>query len=308
MYFAVPTYQPYPLLFTPCSNPSLTQTGVMNPGACMNQESFLPGYQPYNPQAQSGAQMLGLGLALGMMMGMMNGGMLGMGGFGGFPGMGGMGMINPQSLLLMMMLMQAAQQNPQLFNGLPQGVPNSGGNFGGPYGQLPYSPFTNSPSGPAFPPTFGGNRANQALYAATSQLGVTGASNPYQVSQYSQGRSEAWCADFVSWCYERTPGGSPFGHRPGVASIHDWGNQQHLYHDRGTYQARPGDVIIFGNDQHVGIVERVDPDGTVHTIEGNSPGYGVQSGRSAYQGAVARHTLNPNSSWIRGYVDMQQYQ
>jgi hypothetical protein len=31
---------------------------------------------------------------------------------------------------------------------------------------------------------------------------------------------------------------------------------------------KPGDLVVW--DEHVGIVERVDPDGTLHTIEGNT--------------------------------------
>ena len=31
---------------------------------------------------------------------------------------------------------------------------------------------------------------------------------------------------------------------------------------------QPGDLIVW--DEHIGIVESVDPDGTIHTIEGNS--------------------------------------
>ena len=30
----------------------------------------------------------------------------------------------------------------------------------------------------------------------------------------------------------------------------------------------PGDLIVW--DEHIGVVESVDPDGTIHTIEGNS--------------------------------------
>jgi YD repeat-containing protein len=33
-------------------------------------------------------------------------------------------------------------------------------------------------------------------------------------------------------------------------------------------QPQPGDLIVW--DEHIGLVERVDPNGTVHTIEGNS--------------------------------------
>ena len=319
---------------------------LANPGFgdafCGQTNNFNPGCQ-----AQGSGQMVGMGMMMGLMMGMMCGGGMGMGGMGmGMPGMGmgGMGMggmmggfsMAPMMQMMMMELMQMSamqqgmgmmgnqappmwpgmqgMQAPPMWNGggMPgMGMPqmpynNYGGNYGGNYGQVPYSPYAQSPNAPAFPPQYGGNRAMQAVANASSQVGVTGG-NP-AVRGYSQGRSEAWCADFVSSMYERTPGGSPFGHRPGVASIRSWGQQQGLYHPRGTYPPRPGDILIFGNNQHTGIVERVDPDGTVHTIEGNSNGYGFQGGESANQGAVASPTLSANSSWITGYVDMQNYQ
>ena len=178
--------------------------------------------------------------------------------------------------------------------------PNSPG-----WNGLPGQPGMCECSAPAFPAS-AGNQASRAVQVAESQVGVTGC-NPGQVCQYTQGRSEPWCADFVSWAYDRS-GGSPFGHRAGVESIKQWGEEKHLYHDRGSYRPRPGDIVVFGADQHTGIVESVDRDGTVHTIEGNTNGYGMHGGRSANQGAVARHAYAANSSYLTGYVDMQKFQ
>ena len=72
--------------------------------------------------------------------------------------------------------------------------------------------------------------------------------------------------------------------------------RQGLYSEVGTYTPKPGDVMIQKNGcSHTGIVESVDPDGTIHTIEGN------------YSNAVKRVTYRPGSEGynkISGFVRM----
>src|SRR5919198_448453 len=51
----------------------------------------------------------------------------------------------------------------------------------------------------------------------------------------------------------------------------------------------PGDLIVWGG-RHIGIVESVDPDGSIHTIEGNS------------SNAVTRRTYGPDGGCATGYV------
>jgi hypothetical protein len=86
---------------------------------------------------------------------------------------------------------------------------------------------------------------------------------------------EFWCADFVSWVYREAghpfSGGADGGWRlPGVTGMHDWLVNNGEWHDRGGGdQPRPGDVITFRDDEHVGIVEALDGT-TVRTIEGNT--------------------------------------
>ena len=96
--------------------------------------------------------------------------------------------------------------------------------------------------------------------------------------------AEAWCADFVSWVYKTAghpfSGGVDGGWRlPGVAGMHGWLVTNGIWHDRGAADVpRPGDVIVFRDDDHVGIVEAVDG-ATVSTIEGNTSN---QVGRRTY--------------------------
>lgn len=96
---------------------------------------------------------------------------------------------------------------------------------------------------------------------------------PYLGSAASYG--EPWCADFLSWVYREA--GQPFtggvdgGWRlPGVLGVHGWLEKNGIWHYRGDADTpQPGDVVTFRDDDHTGLVERVDGT-TLHTIEGNS--------------------------------------
>jgi hypothetical protein len=103
---------------------------------------------------------------------------------------------------------------------------------------------------------------------------------------------EAWCADFVSWVYREAghpfSGGVDGGWRlPGVAGLRSWLEQNGIWHGRGGGDTpQPGDVVAFGDNEHTGIVERLDDAGTpdpgddvIHTIEGNTSN---EVGRRSY--------------------------
>jgi peptidoglycan hydrolase-like protein with peptidoglycan-binding domain len=95
--------------------------------------------------------------------------------------------------------------------------------------------------------------------------------NPF--SAYFHRPPEAWCADFVSYCFEKA--GHPIGQKGvgycSVASMAGW------FQGRGHWHSKPkvGAIITFdwpteaGRYNHVGIVTRV-ANGRVYTIEGNS--------------------------------------
>lgn len=96
---------------------------------------------------------------------------------------------------------------------------------------------------------------------------------------YAQDRPpEAWCADFVSSVFKDS--GRPLGPRgqgfAAVAQMRNWFRGEGRYH---TSNPQPGDVAFFRNFSHVAIVESVNADGTVTTIEGNTgPNGGGQQG------------------------------
>jgi CHAP domain len=82
---------------------------------------------------------------------------------------------------------------------------------------------------------------------------------------------EPWCAYFASWVAKQA--GVPLGaqgHGLGyVGDIWNWAQQTGRAIPNGrSVVPTPGDLIVFG-DHHVGIVEKVLPNGSVQTIEGN---------------------------------------
>jgi uncharacterized protein (TIGR02594 family) len=115
----------------------------------------------------------------------------------------------------------------------------------------------------------------------------------------AEGTPGPWCAYFVSWLAKSAgapigAGGNGTGYVP---TLEAWGRQEGRFAEAGSYRPSPGDVVIFdwGGDgvaDHTGIVESVDADGTVHTIEGNA------------SDVVKRREYAASTNDIKGYVRM----
>ena len=116
----------------------------------------------------------------------------------------------------------------------------------------------------------------RALDAARSQLGVTeqppGSNDGPDIARYRGAVTGAyagapWCAYFVSWCAAQA--GAPIGDGGtglgSVEAVAAWAQRT----GRFTTQPAPGELILFGG-RHIGIVESVNADGTLNTIEGNT--------------------------------------
>lgn len=103
--------------------------------------------------------------------------------------------------------------------------------------------------------------------------------------RFSQGRNEAWCADFVNYNFEKVLGTVPWGYRDkngsykaSVSELKSWGQNNGRYQTieqaaaSGFKDIKAGDVFIQkrNGSSHTGIVSKVDPDGTIHTVQGNS--------------------------------------
>lgn len=115
---------------------------------------------------------------------------------------------------------------------------------------------------------------NEIVRIADSQLG-TGEHPPGSNCQ-KYGPCEEWCALFVAWVWERAgvplEGGPP--ERAYSGSFDAWVKSHGGRVLPPTVTPSPGDAVMFGRSLgdmlHVGIVERVFPDGEITTVEGNS--------------------------------------
>ncbi|MBX5481115.1 MAG: peptidoglycan-binding protein [Myxococcaceae bacterium] len=123
-------------------------------------------------------------------------------------------------------------------------------------------------------PNIGGSTLREKiLNLARSQIGTLEYGNnggPALKYQNFFGRGyEPWCADFVSWVF--TNAGKPFND-PYCPSIVN--KLKAMGHWKGKSNPQPGDMVIFDWDgglaDHIGIVEKVNPDGSIVTIEGNT--------------------------------------
>jgi hypothetical protein len=99
---------------------------------------------------------------------------------------------------------------------------------------------------------------------------------------------QPWCAYFVSWAAQQAgapigDGGAGIGSVEGIA---DWAGRTGRLLPAGSTPAS-GDLVLFGG-RHVGIVENVNADGTLTTVEGN------------YRNAVERVRRSPLEA--TGYV------
>jgi hypothetical protein len=153
---------------------------------------------------------------------------------------------------------------------------------------------------------------NRILKAARSQLGVDEdagenrdkagriASYRKAVAGADPNSPSAWCAFFVSWVTKQAGAEVMDGRGSGlVRDIGDWAKRTGRYLPSGSNKVQPGDVVFFREPggtlnwtNHTGIVESIDPDGTIHTIEGNA------------SDSVERNEYSANDGSLRGFASM----
>jgi hypothetical protein len=138
-----------------------------------------------------------------------------------------------------------------------------------------------------------------AVAAARTQVGQAemppGSNDSPRIAEYRSAVAGAevgpWCADFASWAAAQA--GIPLGENgegfQSVGALWGWAEASGRAIPAAAGPPQPGDLIVWGSE-HVGIVESVDPDGTIHTIEGNS------------SDQVAQRTYPPGASGATGYV------
>jgi uncharacterized protein (TIGR02594 family) len=166
--------------------------------------------------------------------------------------------------------------------------------------------ITPAMAGGFFPTGTGAGARMVALAQREIGVGETSGNNESpRIREYRSATAGAentpgpWCSYFVSYLAKEAgapigPNGNGTGYVP---TLQAWGKQEGRYHEYGQTQPNPGDIVIFDWDggglaDHTGIVERVDPDGTIHTIEGNS------------SDAVKRRSYDSSTNDIAGFVSM----
>lgn len=129
----------------------------------------------------------------------------------------------------------------------------------------------------ALPSATGGTGA-RALAVAQGEVGQAeeppGSNDGARIGLYRTAAEGAyagapWCAYFVSWCAAQA--GAPLGEAGqgygAVEQIHDWAARTGRLLPASA-APQPGDLILFGG-RHIGIVESVNADGSLTTVEGN---------------------------------------
>jgi hypothetical protein len=153
---------------------------------------------------------------------------------------------------------------------------------------------------PGVAPALPGTGGAGALAAAQSQVGVAeqppGSNDSPQIAQYRAATAGSgvgpWCAYFTSWAAAQA--GVPLGEAGqgfgSVSALYAWAQRTGRATPAGPgVRPNPGDLIVWGG-RHIGIVESVDADGSIHTIEGNS------------SNAVSRRTYGADGGGATGYV------
>jgi hypothetical protein len=159
--------------------------------------------------------------------------------------------------------------------------------------------FASTAALPAAPLNAGGTSAGQAILAnARNEVGQAeqppGSNDSPRIAQYRQATAGSgvgpWCSYFVSWAARGA--GVPIGDGgQGLGRVDDvwaWAERSGKAVPAAGTTPAPGDLIVW--DEHIGVVESVDPDGRIHTIEGNS------------SDRVSRRDYGPDGGGAIGYV------
>lgn len=150
------------------------------------------------------------------------------------------------------------------------------------------------------------NVGSNIISAAKKYLGYNEKDGSYKL--FTGGKNHAWCADFSSYVVKEAfrmagktvPRG--FG-SSSVSGLMAWADKNNCFLKTAGLSnkaeviknnVKAGDLIIFkeGGSSHVGIVEKIDADGTIHTIEGN------------ISDKVDHRTHSPNKRTITGFAQI----
>jgi hypothetical protein len=145
----------------------------------------------------------------------------------------------------------------------------------------------------------GGSAGQRMLALAQAEVGQAeqppGSNDSPRIAQYRSATAGSgvgpWCAYFTSWLGQQS--GAPLGESGqgfgSVGALAAWAQRTGRGIPAGSGPPQAGDLVVWGS-QHIGIVESVGADGSVHTIEGNS------------SNAVTRRAYGPDAGGATAYV------
>ncbi len=144
-----------------------------------------------------------------------------------------------------------------------------------------------------------GTMGQRMVQIAAAEVGQAeqppGANDSPRIAQYRTATAGSgvgpWCAYFTSWVAQQA--GAPVGEAGqgfgAVQAVAAWAQRTGRWLPAGTATPQPGDLIVWGG-RHIGIVESIGGDGSIHTIEGNS------------SNAVSRRTYGADGGGATGFV------
>ena len=125
----------------------------------------------------------------------------------------------------------------------------------------------------------------------------------YYKTKFKDTDRTPWCGAFVAWCYneagmyDKISVAKKYGPLGYVPTYSSYANKYKKWVDRETAQG--GDIIVFGKNMHVGLVEG-SYGNYIFTIEGNAgPTAAWGCGKP---GAVVRKVYRKNSGKIKGVI------
>ena len=149
------------------------------------------------------------------------------------------------------------------------------------------------------------------MQTAQNQIGITenppGSNNVvFNTDFYGQevsGDAYSWCCVFVWWLFNKSGNGAAFYDGEKVSRcglVYNWAQNNGLFIN--SSEAKYGDIVLFGDNEHIEVVVSNNGDGTFTTIGGNTSGDGA--GSQSNGGCVAlktRYTTGgfPITSFIR---------
>lgn len=155
--------------------------------------------------------------------------------------------------------------------------------------------------------TLTNNRVSNAISLAKSQIGVTengNSNNSAEVNKYRFGRANGnpWCASFVSWCYGQGQNGNnkqTFGFDESTQNIRRKAEKAGKYSTKTSgYKPQVGDLAVWKyseNSGHVGIISKINNDGSFQVVEGNCGN------------AVQETTRSMKTQGLHGFVRMNEW-